>query len=145
MPYLSVDLVLGFHARLMTGSATPGGRFKSHANYTLRTDGVRYDYVHPSLVGDAMRDWVEAFNAESSAPAANGAAELYARFQRIHPFDDGNGRVGRVPIAYWLHWRHGLSFRFYASDKIEHLRAIEQTDHDRHEPLIAFFQSRAAS
>ncbi len=61
-----------------------------------------------------MRAWVDSLNAEPNEPAATGAAKLYARFQQIHPFDDGNGRVGRILIAYWLYWKHGTSFRFYA-------------------------------
>lgn len=141
VPFLSLDLVLGFHQRLMAGSVAAGGSFKSRANYTRRTDGTRHDYVHPAHVDDAMREWIAEFNADAE-DAVTRAAALYARFQQIHPFDDGNGRVGRLVIAYWLYWKHGLLFRFYAADKLDHLRAIEQTDEGRDELVVAFFRAR---
>jgi len=141
VPFLSLDLVLGFHARLTAGSPD-AGRFKTHANYTFRMDGSRHDYLAPHLVGDALLDWVGRFNQESAFEAA---VRLYADFQQIHPFRDGNGRVGRILTAYWLHWKHGLLFRFYAKDKRDHLRAIEASDHGDLSLLVEFFRSRVSS
>jgi Fic family protein len=127
-PYLSVDLVLGYHLRLLQGLSDAAGSFKAHPNFTMRSDGSRHPYLHPSRVGDATRAWVDDFNHGASTPPGRRAAELYAAFQQIHPFDDGNGRIGRVLITYWLHWKHRLAFRFYAVDKVAHLRAVEATD-----------------
>lgn len=144
-PFLSVDLVLDFHRRLLAGGTAPCGVFKRHVNFTYRTDGKRHDYVHPSRVLHAMQEWIDAFNApKASAEPASGAAELYARFQQIHPFDDGNGRTGRLLVAYWLHWKHHARFRFYAADKLAHLRAVERTDDDDLSALVEFFRARTS-
>ncbi len=145
-PFLSLDLILGVHARLFQGLRDDGGRWKTHQNFTLRTDGTRHDYLHPTLVEGAMLAWVDEANGHLAtrlavAPAS-GAAGLYAGFQQIHPFADGNGRIGRVLVAYWLHWRHARSFRFYANDKLEHLEAIEATDGGDVLALEAFFARR---
>jgi Fic family protein len=141
-PYLSVDLVLGLHRRLLDGLEDEAGTWKAHGNFTVRSTGERHDYQHPARVPDSMREWVAAFNEapEAGEPVAQ-AAELYARFQQIHPFQDGNGRIGRILIAYFLHWKHGLSFRFYASHKLEHLRAVEASDDGDMQPLVAFLGS----
>ncbi|HEV8245240.1 MAG TPA: Fic family protein, partial [Polyangiaceae bacterium] len=44
-------------------------------------------------------------NAPAADPVVKGA-ELYARFQIIHPFSDGNGRIGRL-------WQHVILVRFH--------------------------------
>jgi Fic family protein len=140
-PWLSQDLLLGFHQRLLDGLSDEAGRFKSRQNYTLRSDGTRHEYLHPARVADAMQSWLEKFNT-SSGHAGDGAASLYAEFQHIHPFADGNGRIGRLLIAYWLHWKHELGFRFVAADRLEHLRAIEATDDGNRSLLTAFIEQR---
>jgi Fic family protein len=141
-PYLSVDLILGFHARLLDGLSEDAGRFKSHENYTIRSDGKRHDYLHPSQVIPVMQQWVNAFNHEPTLNPFEGGADLYARFQQTHPFSDGNGRLGRLFLAYWLH-RRGFAFRFFAADKLAHLRAIEATNHGDLRPLAEFLRERS--
>jgi len=52
---------------------------------------------HPDVPAQ-MRDWVDgvaSLHSESS-PIAEALAALHAAFERIHPFIDGNGRVGRL-------------------------------------------------
>lgn len=140
-PYLSVNLVLDYHRRLMEGLSEDAGRFKTHANYTIRSDGGRFDYLHPGKTEDAMSDWVDTFNRASDDPVSTGA-DLYARFQANHPFADGNGRIGRVLLAYFLYRESGRTFHFRAVDKLEHLRAVEATDHGDLTPLRAFLRDR---
>src|SRR4051812_9132059 len=41
VPFLSVDLLLGFHQRLLTGLGPPAGVFKAHRNFTFRSDGSK--------------------------------------------------------------------------------------------------------
>jgi Fic family protein len=144
VPYLSQDLVLEFHRRLLEGLSDEPGRFKSRQNYTFRSDGTRHDYLHPGRVPEAMSEWLETFNAPPSGAMAREAAALYAEFQRIHPFEDGNGRIGRLLLAYWLHWKHGLAFRFVAADRLDHLRAIEASDLGDLAPLTSFLEARTA-
>jgi hypothetical protein len=57
---------------------------------------------------------------------------------------DGNGRIGRVLLAYYLYRQQGVAFRFYARDRLEHLRAIEASDHGELGPLITFIGARIA-
>ncbi|MEO8179498.1 MAG: Fic family protein [Deltaproteobacteria bacterium] len=141
-PFLSLDILLGYHARLMQGLADDAGQFKSHENYTIRSDGARFDYMPVARVVGSVAAWLADFNQKPADPVPS-AAELYARFQAMHPFADGNGRIGRVLVAYYLHRESALGFEFYARDKLEHLRAVEASDTGDLAPLTAFIQARA--
>lgn len=136
-----MDAILGYHARLLYAIAADAGCFKAYRNYTIRSDGTRHDYRHPEQVPGDMASWIEDFNAPAQ-DAVGGGARLYAQFQGIHPFSDGNGRIGRVLLAYYLRRQAGFGFRFYARDKLDHLRAIEASDYGDLAPLISFINAR---
>jgi len=142
-PFLSTNLILDFHRRLFQGFPGEHGRFKTASNYTFRSDGSKHAYLKPSEVGEAMRLWVADFNRENKGDAAEQAADLYHRFENIHPFDDGNGRIGRILLAYWLHWKQGRSFTFRLKDKTAHLHALEAANDGDLTKLTAFFRERS--
>ncbi len=143
-PHLSMDLLLGFHRILMQGLSDEAGRFKTRSSFTYLSDGARHDYLAPAEVEPAMRDWLACFNGPAGDDPVEGAARLYLRSQQIHPFEDGNGRIGRVAVAYWLHWKASLSFTFRAKDRLEHLEALEHADRGDMRPLVRFFRARCA-
>ena len=83
---------------------TPGAyRLKDHD--PLRTGLV----VEPCVgVPGLINDWLDAANAvpRDDCHLIEHLAELHASFERIHPFPDGNGRVGRLVLTLLL-VRHG--------------------------------------
>lgn len=140
VPYISADVIQQFHARLFQGMGGEKGRWKTQANFTYLSTGERFDYAKPADVPTRMGKWIEAFNLGDGSIAR--AAELYFEFQRIHPFEDGNGRMGRIFIAYWLHWKCGRGFVFQLKDKLEHLTALESAGRGDFATLRRFFEER---
>jgi hypothetical protein len=91
----------------------------------------------PALVADWLRD-------ASRGPSGDEhpmlfLAELHARFERIHPFRDGNGRVGRLATNLLL-VRHGYPPAvIYKRDRTRYLRALRRADRGDSGPLAEMF------
>jgi Fic family protein len=105
---LSGDLILDWHRRLME-HAIPHldqalvGRFRDRPGWVGGRTPLEAAYVAPphDLVPELMADLVLFANAKTLDPVTQ-AALLHAQFEHIHPFADGNGRLGRVLIGWSL-------------------------------------------
>jgi cell filamentation protein, protein adenylyltransferase len=81
----------------------------------------------------AVSDWVERVNesawvGSSERHAIEDFADLHAAFERIHPFRDGNGRVGRLLLNLLL-VRHGYPPAvIYKRDRDRYLNALQRAD-----------------
>ncbi len=129
-PVISLNLVLDLHARLMSGiprergsNASPG-RFRTAQNWigvpgsTAAT--AQYVPPPPELVMTCLSDWERFVNEPSRIPDLIRCALLHEQFEAIHPFNDGNGRVGRLLVALFLVERGRLSQPLlYLSEFIE--------------------------
>jgi Fic family protein len=105
---LSLRLVRELHAKLMTGvrgdHATPG-EFRRTQNWIGRPGCTLADasFVPPppdSLL-EHLGPWEEFLHDEAIPPLVH-AALMHYQFEAIHPYLDGNGRVGRLLITLCL-------------------------------------------
>ena len=101
----SLRFIRELHARLMQGVRgeqwTPG-EFRRSQNW-IGTPGsplASADYVPPPVeaMHEALHDLEQFIHAESKLPPLVRIALLHYQFEAIHPFLDGNGRVGRLLI-----------------------------------------------
>lgn len=78
------------------------GMYKIHPNNPRRPDGVIHEYCPPEHVQSEMDKLLEHYEEirNQSVPTHVEAAWLHHRFVQIHPFQDGNGRVARMLMAY---------------------------------------------
>jgi len=69
------------------------------------------------------------------------ATYFHARFVYIHPFSDGNGRMGRTMMNYFLMVNNHPPLIVFDEDRDGYYRALEHYDESEDiEPLYAFFQ-----
>ena len=105
---LSLRLVREIHERLMRGVrgdvATPG-EFRRSQNWIGPAGCVLNDATYvpppPSELMHCLGDW-EKFLHNKSLPPLVHVALAHAQFEAVHPFLDGNGRVGRLLITLLL-------------------------------------------
>lgn len=108
-------------------SETPGAyRLKEH-------DPLRPDLpVQPcSVVGSLIHNWVQAANdppEDRPGHPFERLAELHAAFERIHPFPDGNGRVGRLVLTLLLVRGGYPPAVIYKADRSKYLKALRRAD-----------------
>jgi Fic family protein len=78
-----------------------------------------------------LSDWVTSANVRDSSDDRHfvvGLADLHARFERIHPFRDGNGRTGRLVLNLMLVRNGYPPAVIYKKDRARYLRALERAD-----------------
>ncbi|ACL63950.1 filamentation induced by cAMP protein Fic [Anaeromyxobacter dehalogenans 2CP-1] len=108
--------LLEIHRHLMLATNTPeiAGRIRDRQNWIGGNafNPGRADFVPPApeRVKALMEDLV-AFMNRTDLPPVVQAAIAHAQFETIHPFADGNGRVGRALIHVMLR-RRGLAPRY---------------------------------
>ncbi|MPZ98339.1 MAG: Fic family protein [Dehalococcoidia bacterium] len=100
----------------------------------------------PSMLPDLLRDWERFVNADMDMPPLVQCALMHYQFETIHPYLDGNGRVGRLLITLFLIARGVLpapllylsaSFERRRTEYYDHLLAVSRGGDWR--PWLEFF------
>ena len=103
---LMVDSMCRWHRTLMTGSPTPSrhvGVVRTEQGWIGGTSPLDAHLVTPppEQVPGLLDDLADYVNRDDVDPVSQ-AAIAHAQFEIIHPFADGNGRIGRVLVAWIL-------------------------------------------
>lgn len=105
---ISVSLIKAMHRLLLEqvrGEDKQPGEFRTrqvHIGRTSRIDEARFVPAPPLFVPELMDQLVEYINSPSDLPPLARSAMIHYQFETIHPFADGNGRIGRVLILMLL-------------------------------------------
>jgi Fic family protein len=118
------------------------GQYKSLPNNPARRDGTVHEYCPPEHVGSEMDELVRMYSEHQArdVPVEVEAAWLHHRFTQIHPFADGNGRVGRA-LASLVFIKRGWFPLIIKRDDPQrrYIEALEKADAGDLRPLIAIF------
>jgi Fic family protein len=110
---LTTDDLHRWHARLMAHGRLPDdlvGRFRRVQNWIGGPSPREAAYVPPPAEHvDRLMDDLLRFANTSPLDPVTVAAVVHAQFECIHPYGDGNGRLGRVLIGWVLARRSGVA------------------------------------
>jgi len=102
---ISVDLIKRIHEKLMSGVRGDGkspGKFRSTQVHIGEVGVERKDAefvpMQPSHIEEYMENLVKFMNTDYSMSYLLKSALIHYQFETIHPFEDGNGRMGRLLI-----------------------------------------------
>lgn len=107
---LSLRLIREIHEQLLAsgrGSDRTPGEFRKTQNW-IGAPGctlANAAFVPPSVndMNEALDQLENYFHQEDNLPPLIKIALIHSQFETIHPFIDGNGRMGRLLITFWLY------------------------------------------
>lgn len=145
---LSVSLILEIHRTLTEGTyderryvvnGERPGEFKKHDYVTGENEvGSPPDEVEADLL-----ELLEEVNSIGNQSPLKAGAYFHARFENIHPFADGNGRVGRTLLNYWLMINNYPPMIIYEEDKRSYYQALQTYDEkETIDSLVDFFETQ---
>lgn len=124
----SNDFFCEMHAALMEGNVRKPeviGKYRKQQNYIGKNDNTHeITFIPPtaSAVPKLMDNLISYINnpSDNFRPLVR-IAIIHAQFETIHPFMDGNGRVGRMLIPFYLYYTKQIELPcFFISEALEH-------------------------
>lgn len=143
---ITIELVKETHAILTAGTydetryiqqGERPGAFKKHDYVT----GIEEVGSLPEDVEHDMQELLATLQELAGKDPLKTATYFHVRFEYIHPFADGNGRVGRTLLNYLLMTRDHPPLIVYDEDKRDYYAALEKYDRNEdYQPMYAFLK-----
>lgn len=131
MGALTEKLIKELHAVLKTGTSDSRKDWFAVGEYKKLPNEVGgHDTTMPEDVADKMRELLTDYNAQPSKTLEDIVA-FHVAFERIHPFQDGNGRVGRL-ILFKECLKHNIvPFIIEDNIKLFYYRGLKEWDREK--------------
>lgn len=114
-----------------TSYVVHAGVYKTRPNSVITRTGDRFEYASPEETPALMTDLVEWYREEEQKgelTLAELCALFHYRYIRIHPFEDGNGRIARLLVNFILTRHHYPMIVVKSADKENYLNALSTCD-----------------
>ena len=144
---LTAALILSFHEQLTKNTYDQArwdvgerpGTFKLH-DYVVGRDEVG---ALPEDVSIELDELLAELIDVSDEHILISSAYFHCKFENIHPFADGNGRVGRLALNYFLLIHNHPPVIIHEEDRLEYFAALEAWDRfQRLEPMTDYLRSQ---
>lgn len=95
---ISEEFIIKMHSILMNGIKEDAGQYRRHAVRIAGSNVPTANYLKVPVLMQKLMAEIENFNKDIIA----FSSRIHSRFEQIHPFSDGNGRVGRLLLFAML-------------------------------------------
>ncbi|MGF6906218.1 Fic family protein [Fusobacterium sp. PH5-44] len=97
---ISPELIKQYHKLIMENLADNNGEYKKEQNIIVSSN---FETAKPYLVPIVLKEWCDNYNfrmknAKNNIEKIEIILDQHIKFEKIHPFSDGNGRTGRMLI-----------------------------------------------
>lgn len=146
------DFIKSLHGIMMNGILSPQkqsglGHYKTKDNFIVNSAGTIVFTPPPCTeTTKYMRELLDFMNCMTDGiNALVKAALMHAQFESIHPFEDGNGRVGRLLISLYLYKAKVINFPFFyiseaiSKDKAVYYNKLTSSRGESYDEWIRFF------
>lgn len=138
---LSEDMIKSFHYELKAGVFEDRANGYAIGDYKKRTNTVGgLKVTSPDAVGKAMKELLAWYNGQKKV-TVDTLAEFHSRYELIHPFQDGNGRTGRMILFKECLEHDIMPFIIHNENRIKYVSSLReaQTTGD-YSKLIQYFK-----
>lgn len=114
-----------------TSYVVHAGVYKTRPNSVITRTGERFEYASPEETPALMTDLIEWYNEEEQhgeLTLPELCALFHYRYIRIHPFEDGNGRIARLLMNFILARHDYPMIVVKSADKENYLNALSTCD-----------------
>lgn len=101
---ITEEWIKKLHSIIMNGIRVDAGSYRRHA---VRIVGSHVPTTNYLKIDNRMQEFVRTVQTTSGEDIITHMAKTHAQFEQIHPFADGNGRVGRL-LLHAQALQHGL-------------------------------------
>ena len=146
----STSFIKQMHQQLLyfgRGATKAPGEFKKEQNYLADKirKKIQFIPISPEKLGEGL-DNLFLYLKQSGDPTLIKTALMHLEFEALHPFQDGNGRIGRILITLFL-WEEGILSQphFYISGYLEENKELyidtmrQVSDTNNWEEWVKFF------
>lgn len=116
---------------VQTSHVIHAGQYKTRPNSVITRYGDRFEYATPEETPALMSDLINWYNdAEKLGKytPVELAALFHYRYIRIHPFEDGNGRIARLMVNYILARHDWPMIVVRSRNKQQYIEALHKSD-----------------
>lgn len=131
---MNLEMILLLHRMLLTNIRSDiAGRFRGHGEWVRVANHIACD---PRQIVGKLEDMFMKYNSSANQNIIKRIALFHLSFEHIHPFVDGNGRIGRVLNNYLLIREGYVPINIKFIDRGFYYDAFEQFDRDNNSSIM---------
>lgn len=140
---LTTDLLLLLHQMLLQNiDNTIAGRFRQAGEWVRVGSYIAAD---PKDIPQLITSWLTTYKADATSNIISRLARFHLEFEHIHPFCDGNGRIGRVLNNYALLKEGYVPINITFADRAQYYEAFKEYDNNKKISVMEAIIGRALS